>query len=123
MWLDKIVSIAGGVKNLVIIGFIVFIGFTLVNVKDDYMKHLEGRLKYDKTQAIERMRLEGLLKDVAEANKKLMAQVEENRAQAQQLRMDVGKSIRDFNKTVKELKNVKDPKESYDRLSDAWSPE
>ncbi len=122
MWLDKLVSIAGGVKNLVIIGFIVFIGFTLVNVKNDYMKHLEGRLKYEKTQAIERMRLEGLLKDVAEANKKLMAQVEENRAQAQQLRMDVGKSIRDFNKTVKELKNVKDPKESYDRLSDAWSP-
>jgi len=123
MWLDKIISIAGGVKNLVIIGFIVFVGFTLVNAKDDYMKHLEGRLKYDKTQAVERMRLEGLLKDVAEANKKLMAQVEENRAQAQQLRMDVGKSIRDFNKTVKELKNVKDPKESYDRLSDAWSAE
>lgn len=122
MWLDKIVSIAGGVKNLVIIGFIVFIGFTLVNVKNDYMKHLEGRLKYDKTQAVERMRLEGLLKDMANANKKLMEQVEERDAQAQQLRMDVGKSIREFNRSVKELKNVKEPKESYKRLSDAWSP-
>jgi predicted Holliday junction resolvase-like endonuclease len=122
MWLDKLVSIAGGVKNLVIIGFIVFIGFTLVNVKNDYMKHLEGRLKYEKTQAIERMRLEGLLKDMANANKKLMDQVEKRDAEAQQLRMDVGKSIRNFNRAVKELKNVKEPKESYDRLSDAWSP-
>ena len=123
MWLDKLVSIAGSVKNLVIIGFIVFLGFTLVNAKDDYMKHLEGRLKYEKNQAVERARLEGLLKDMANANKKLMEQVEKRDAEAQQLRMDVGKSIRDFNRTIKELKNVEEPKESYDRLSDAWSPD
>lgn len=120
MWLDKLVSAAGGIKNLVIIGFIIFLGFTLVNVKNDYMNHLEGKLKYDKTQAVERMRLEGLLKDVAEANKKLMAQVEENLAQAQQLRMDVGKSIRTLNKRVKELKEIKEPKESYKALEEAW---
>ena len=123
MWLDKLVSIAGSVKNLVIIGFIVFLGFTLVNAKDDYMKHLEGRLKYEKNQAVERARLEGLLKDMANANKKLMEQVEKRDAEAQQLRMDVGKSIRDFNRTIKELKNVEEPKESYDRLSDAWYPD
>jgi hypothetical protein len=120
--LDKLISVAGGVKNLVIIGFIVFLGFTLVNVKDDYMKHLEGRLKYEKTQAIERARLEGLLKDIANANKKLMEQVDKRDAEAQQLRMDVGKSIRNFNRKIKELKNVDEPKESYKRLSDAWSP-
>jgi hypothetical protein len=120
--LDKLISVAGGIKNLVIIGFIVFLGFTLVNVKDDYMKHLEGRLKYEKTQAIERARLEGLLKDIANANKKLMEQVDKRDAEAQQLRMDVGKSIRNFNRKIKELKNVDEPKESYKRLSDAWSP-
>jgi predicted Holliday junction resolvase-like endonuclease len=120
--LDKVVSIAGGVKNLVIIGFIVFLGFTLVNTKNDYMKHLEGKLKYEKTQAVERMRLQGLLKDMAESNKKLTEQLEESRVKTERLRMDVGKSIREFNRSVKELKNVKEPKESYKRLSDAWSP-
>ncbi len=121
--LDKLISVAGGIKNLIIIGFIVFLGFTLVNAKDDYMKHLEGKLKYEKTQAIERARLEGLLKDMANANKKLMEQVEKRDAEAQQLRMDVGKSIRDFNKKVKELKNVEEPKESYRHLERAWSPD
>jgi len=58
MWLDKVVTLAGGVKNLVIIGFIIYLGLTLVNTKDQYMKHLEGRLKYEKTQALERSRLE-----------------------------------------------------------------
>ena len=120
--LDKVISIAGGVKNLIIIGFIVFLGFTLVNAKDDYMKHLEGKLKYEKTQAVERMRLQGLLKDMAESNKELTEQLEESRVKTEQLRMDVGKSIREFNRSVKELKNVKEPKESYKRLSDAWSP-
>jgi len=123
MWLDKVVTLAGGVKNLVIIGFIIYLGLTLVNTKDQYMKHLEGRLKYEKTQALERSRLEGLLKDMANANKKLMEQVEQRDAQAQQLRMDVGKSIRDFNKKVKELKNVEEPKESYRNLERAWSPD
>ena len=122
MWLDKLVAVAGGVMNLVIIGFIIYIGLTLVNTKDQYMKHVEDRLKYEKTQAVERARLEGLLKDMADANKKLMEQVAERDAQAQQLRMDVGKSIRDFNKRVKELKNVEEPKESYRNLERAWSP-
>jgi hypothetical protein len=35
--------------------------------------------------------------------------------------MDTGKAIRDFNRKVKELKNVTDPKESYRNLERAWS--
>lgn len=58
---------------------------------------------------------------IADAQKKIVDQVDEKQAQERQIRMDVGKEIKEFNTRVKEIKKIEDPKESIDALMRAWN--
>ena len=119
-WFDKITTFTGGVKNLVVIALIVYAVFAFNGWKNDYKALVKSRLAYEQLQAEERRELQALLKRATEANQRLAAQVAESKTRREEIRMDVGKSIRTLNRSVKELKSVEDPKESFSRLSAAW---
>ena len=57
---------------------------------------------------------------IAEAQKKITEEMGQKQAQEQQIKMNIGKEIKDFNNKVKEIKKIEDPKESIDALMRAW---
>lgn len=59
--------------------------------------------------------------EIAEQQGKIVKGVEEKKVQERQIKMNVGKEIKEFNNTVKEIKKIEDPKESIDAMRRAWN--
>ena len=58
--------------------------------------------------------------EIVKQQKEIVAKVGEKKAEQQIVKFDVGKEIKAFNKTVKEIKKIEDPQESIDALTRAW---
>lgn len=51
----------------------------------------------------------------------VLADMSQKQAEKKQIRMDVGKEIKEFNHTVKGIKQIEDPYESIKALDHAWA--
>ena len=59
--------------------------------------------------------------EVVKQQKEIVEKVGEKKVEQQMIKFDVGKEIKSFNKTVKEIKKIEDPQESIDALMRAWN--
>lgn len=59
--------------------------------------------------------------EIVKQQKEIVDKVGEKKAEQQMIKFDVGKEIKSFNKTVKEIKKIEDPQESIDALMRAWN--
>ena len=53
--------------------------------------------------------------------KEIIGKIGEKQTEQRVVKFDVGKEIKSFNKTVKEIKKIEDPQESIDALTRAWN--
>jgi len=58
--------------------------------------------------------------ELVKQQKEIVTKVEEKKVEQRIVKFDVGKEIKSFNKTVKEIKKIEDPQESIDALIRAW---
>lgn len=119
--MEKFLAFFGGVKNVVIIAVFIFAGYQIFTIGGTLQKQLNEQHQYQLKQQETLIKLNQTLDTLNQSGTKLNQQLEESKVQSEQIRMDTGKAIRDFNRKVKELKNVTDPKESYRNLERAWS--
>ena len=80
--------------------------------------HLEQR-----SQAVEQ-RMDAwiqLLDTLTEQQRELTAKVTQKQIEKKAVRMDVGREIKQFNKTIKGIKQIEDPYESIMALDRAWA--
>jgi tRNA nucleotidyltransferase (CCA-adding enzyme) len=59
--------------------------------------------------------------ELVKQQKEVVKKVEEKKVEQKLIKLDVGKEIKSFNKTVKEIKKIEDPQESIDALMRAWN--
>ena len=59
--------------------------------------------------------------EIVKQQKEIVDKVGEKKVEQQMIKFDVGKEIKSFNKTVKEIKKIEDPQESIDALMRAWN--
>ena len=59
--------------------------------------------------------------ELVKQQKEVIAKVEEKKGEQQMIKFDIGKEIKEFNNTVKEIKKIEDPQESIDALMRAWN--
>jgi septal ring factor EnvC (AmiA/AmiB activator) len=119
--MDKFLTAVGGIKNVVIIAVLVFAAYQVFTIGGSLQKTLKEQYNYQLKQQQTLMKLNQTLDTLNTKSQELNKKLEESQAQVEALRMDTGKAIRDFNRKVKELKDVTDPKESYRNLERAWS--
>ena len=58
--------------------------------------------------------------ELVKQQKEIVSKIGEKKVEQQFIKFDVGKQIKSFNKKVKAIKQTTDPKESIQRLIDAW---
>jgi hypothetical protein len=58
--------------------------------------------------------------ELVKQQKEIVGKIGEKKVEQQFIKFDVGKQIKSFNKKVKAIKQTTDPKESIQRLMDAW---
>lgn len=58
--------------------------------------------------------------ELVKQQKEIVSKIGEKKVEQQFIKFDVGKEIKSFNKKVKAIKQTTDPKESIQRLMDAW---
>ena len=58
--------------------------------------------------------------ELVKQQKEIVSKIGEKKVEQQFIKFDVGKQIKTFNKKVKAIKQTTDPKESIQRLMNAW---
>lgn len=100
------------------VGLFVFFAFNGLKSMSNYNKLLEQR------NAAFEQKMEAWNQHIGELvkqQKEVISKVEEKKSEQQIIKFDIGKEIKSFNKTVKEIKKIEDPQESIDALMRAWN--
>ena len=100
------------------VGLFAFFAFNGLKSMSNYNKLLEQR------NAAFEQKMEAWnqhIADLVKQQEKVVEKVEEKKIEQKLIKLDVGKEIKSFNKTVKEIKKIEDPQESIDALMRAWN--
>jgi len=118
--MDIMGKILALVKDFGVIALAVIIGIIFFNMRTETSQMLKDQAEYNRQQQENMYNLVDSLKNLAKAEQDFAAKSEQQKQVAQEVKVDLGRSIRNLNKNVKELKNVQDPKESYTLLANSW---
>jgi ABC-type transport system involved in cytochrome bd biosynthesis fused ATPase/permease subunit len=110
----------GALMNVGILLLIILMLLIFLRMESANKKAMEAENKYRVEQMQRMTDLTKTLTDLATSNQKLAAQVGLKQEVAEKIKVDLGRSIRVFNRTVKELKQSTDPHESVERFHQAW---
>lgn len=114
-------SLISFIKDFGIIIVAALVAYIFLAYRTETADFLKNQAEYQRMQSREMEQLKTTLKQLTDASRALEAKIGKKKEVVQKIKLDLGKSIRTLNRSVKELKkNVKTPEESYQRLVAAW---
>jgi len=119
--MDAFSKALGIVKDFGIFILAVIILIIFLSYRSETKDMLKDRHGYEMQQFIQMQQLTATLSQLAVANNNLATTMTKREEVAQGVKIDLGRSIRTFNRTVKEIKNVQTAEESIGRLHAAWN--
>jgi len=119
--MDALSKALGIIKDFGIFILAAIILIIFLNYRSETKDMLQARHNYEMQQFLQMQQLTTALSQLALANDNLATKMTKREEVAQVIKVDLGKSIRTFNRTVKEIKNVQTAKDSIDRLHAAWN--
>lgn len=119
--MDALSKALGIVKDFGIFILAVIILIIFLSYRSETKDMLKDRHGYEMQQFIQMQQLTATLSQLAVANNNLATTMTKREEVAQGVKIDLGRSIRTFNRTVKEIKNVQTAEESIDSLHAAWN--
>ena len=117
MDITKIIAL---IKDFGIVALAIIVAIIFFSMRTETAQMLKDQFKYNQEQQENVYRLTDTLKDLTKAQQNFTAKFEEEKVVKQEIKVDLGRSIRNLNRSVKEIKNVQDPKESYTLLANSW---
>lgn len=119
--MDALSKALGIMKDFGIFILAAIILIIFLNYRSETKDMLQARHNYEMQQFLQMQQLTTALGQLAVANDNLATKMTKREEVAQVVKVDLGRSIRTFNRTVKEIKNVQTAKESIDSLHAAWN--
>jgi hypothetical protein len=119
--MDALSKALGIIKDFGIFILAAIILIIFLNYRSETKDMLQARHNYEMQQFLQMQQLTTALSQLALANDNLATKMTKREEVAQVIKVDLGKSIRTFNRTIKEIKNVQTAKDSIDRLHAAWN--
>jgi len=119
--MDALSKALGIIKDFGIFILAIIILIIFLSYRSETKDMLTDRHNYEMKQFVQMQQLTTALSQLAVANDNLATKMTKREEVAQVVKIDLGRSIRTFNRTVKEIKNVQTAKESLDRLRAAWN--
>lgn len=119
--MDALSKALGIIKDFGIFILAAIILIIFLNYRSETKDMLQARHNYEMQQFLQMQQLTTALGQLAVANNNLATKMTKREEVAQVIKVDLGRSIRTFNRTVKEIKNVQTAKDSIDRLHAAWN--
>lgn len=119
--MDALSKALGIVKDFGIFILAVIILIIFLSYRSETKDMLKDRHGYEMQQFIQMQQLTATLSQLAVANNNLATTMTKREEVAQGVKIDLGRSIRTFNRTVKEIKNVQTAEKSIGRLHAAWN--
>jgi len=119
--MDAFSKALGIVKDFGIFILAVIILIIFLSYRSETKDMLKDRHGYEMQQFIQMQQLTATLSQLAVANNNLATTMTKREEVAQGVKIDLGRSIRTFNRTVKEIKNVQTAEKSIGRLHAAWN--
>lgn len=119
--MDTLSKALGIIKDFGIFILAAIILIVFLSYRSETKDMLKERHDYEMQRFIQMQQLTTALSQLAVANDNLATKMTKREEVAQEIKVDLGRSIRTFNRTVKEIKNVQTAKESIDRLHAAWN--
>ena len=116
MDITKIIAL---IKDFGIVALAIIVAIIFFSMRTETAQMLKDQFKYNQEQQENVYRLTDTLKDLTKAQQNFTAKFEEEKVVKQEIKVDLGRSIRNLNRSVKEIKNVQDPKESYTLLANS----
>jgi hypothetical protein len=118
--MDALSKALGIMKDFGIFILAAVILIIFLSYRSETKDMLQARHNYEMQQFLQMQQLTTALGQLALANDNLATKMTQREEKAQAIKIDLGKSIRTFNRTIKEIKNVQTAKESIDSLHAAW---
>jgi len=119
--MDALSKALGIMKDFGIFILAAIILIIFLSYRSETKDMLQARHNYEMQQFLQMQQLTTALGQLAVANDNLATKMTKREEVAQVVKVDLGRSIRTFNRTVKEIKNVQTAKESIDSLHAAWN--
>jgi len=119
--MDALSKALGIIKDFGIFVLAAIILIIFLSYRSETKDMLQARHNYEMQQFLQMQQLTTALGQLAVANDNLATKMTKREEVAQVVKVDLGRSIRTFNRTVKEIKNVQTAKESIDSLHAAWN--
>jgi hypothetical protein len=118
--MDTLGKIMAFIKDFGVIILVVIIGIIFFSMRSETSQMLRSQFEYNRLQQDSIYKLVDTLQNLAKAQHEFVNKFEQRKQVVQEIKIDTGRTIRTFNRAVKETKNVTDPKESYSRLAHFW---
>jgi len=118
--MDALSKALGIMKDFGIFILAAIILIIFLSYRSETKDMLQERHNYQMQQFIQMQQLTTALGQLAVANDNLATKMTKREEVAQEVKIDLGRSIRTFNRTVKEIKNVQTAEESISSLHAAW---
>jgi len=119
--METMAKIMTFIKDFGIVILAVIIGIIFFSMRTETSEMLRNQFEYNMRQQENIYKLVDSLQNLAKAQQDFVTKFEQRKEVVQEIKVDLGRSIRTLNRSVKELKNVQDPKESYTLLANSWS--